>query len=216
MVMFLGGGGSASQEARVWQQAFEGAGSILYWPFALPDQRLPGAAHWFTGALDECGISAKVTTWESLATHHPDELTQFDVIAVGGGLTSKWARHIQDHQFATPLVDFIRAGGTYYGGSAGAILPCADITVAGLIEHDPDSMHMPGLGVLHDLGILPHADTFGDDLPAQLAKRLGHDVISLPEDSGLRVADTGFSAIGPGVARRTSPDGSCRHLPEAD
>lgn len=214
--MYLGGGGSAAHEERVWKLAFGGADSILYWPFALPDERLPAAARWFSDALKECGIRACVTVWETLAGHHATELASFDVIAVGGGLTSKLAGHVRAHHFGTPLTDYIRSGGTYYGGSAGAILPCADISLAAMVEHDPEAATMPGLGLLNDVAILPHADVFAEDLPEKLAARLGVDVVSLPENSGLRTTGSAFSAIGPGIVRRTSPDGSCRRLPEVE
>lgn len=206
--MFLAGGGSPTQEARVWRGSFAGASTILYWPFALPDERIPAAAGWFIGALVDQGITADVTTWESLDDHRSREIADFDVIAVGGGLTSKLAGHIRAHQFDEPLADYIRAGGTYYGGSAGAILPCAEITLAGLIEDDPASADAPGLGVLRDAAIFPHADTYPRELAAQLASRLGYDLIALAEDSGVRVDGTELTAIGPGVVRRTRTDGS--------
>lgn len=206
--MFLAGGGSPAQEMRVWEQAFEGATAILYWPFALPDERVPSAAAWFTAALTEGGLNADVTTWESLDGHDAAELADFDTIAVGGGLTSKLTGHIRAHQFDGPLASYIRSGGTYYGGSAGAILPCADITLAGMIEDDPASANVPGLDVLPDVGILPHADRYPHELAGQLAAMLGYDVIALSEDSGIRVDGAELRAIGPGAVRRTRPDRS--------
>lgn len=210
--MYLAGGGSPAQEARVWQEAFAGAPTVLYWPFALPDQRIPFAASWLTTALVEQGLTATVTTWESLDGHSGSELASFDVIAVGGGLTSRLTGHIRDHEFDGPLASYIRSGGTYYGGSAGAILPCAEITIAGMIEDDPESANMPGLGALKDTAILPHADKLPHERAGELASALGCDVISLPENSGIRIDGASMTAIGPGTVHRTHPERSSATL----
>lgn len=212
MVMFLAGGGTPEQEMRVWQDAFAGEPAVLHWPFALSAERVSAAGSWLVGALGQLSLPATVTVWESLDGHHPSELDHFDVIAVGGGLTSRLARHLRDHRFDRPLAAYIEAGGTYYGGSAGAILPCAEITLAGMIEDDPASASMPGLALLADAGILPHADTFPRELAGDLASALGHDVISLPENSGVRIEGAELTAIGPGVVRRTRPDRSSSAL----
>jgi len=45
MSIFLGGGGSVRQEDAVWREAFDGVGSVLYWPLALPRHQHPDGAH---------------------------------------------------------------------------------------------------------------------------------------------------------------------------
>lgn len=207
MVMFLAGGGTPAQEGRVWEAAFSGVASILYWPFALPDERIPAAEDWFVGALRDRDLNAVVTAWTSLEGRSSNDLATFDAIAVGGGTTSKLTRHIQSHGFAGPLAAFIREGGTYYGGSAGAILPARQITLASMIEDDPHALGMTGLGVLQEATVLPHANRFDSALPARLAKSLNQDVIAVPEDAGIRTDGVHAEPIGPGVVRRATPSG---------
>lgn len=110
MVMFLAGGGTPGQERLVWEAAFSEATTILYWPFALADERVPAAGGWFRGALWDLGLEAVVTMWPSLDGRRTSDLLAFDAIAVGGGTTSKLCRHVYTHGFAEPLAAFIRDG----------------------------------------------------------------------------------------------------------
>lgn len=212
--MFLAGGGTPVQEGRVWEAAFSNVATILYWPFALPDERIRAAGDWFAEALRDRDLDAVVTMWTSLEGRCPSDLATFDAIAVGGGTTSKLTSHIHCQGFAEPLAAFIRDGGTYYGGSAGALLPACEITLAGMIEDDPQALGMTGLGVLQDATVLPHADRFDSALPARLAKALDQDVIAVPEDAGIRTDGVHTEAIGPGVVRRVTPSGLLTALAE--
>src|SRR5439155_22807477 len=92
--LYLAGGGTPRQEENVWRAAFAGVCQVLYWPFALPDDRIPGAPDWFRNGLAELGIEVEVDPWSSLAGHDPAELAAADLIFVGGGPPSKLASHL--------------------------------------------------------------------------------------------------------------------------
>jgi dipeptidase E len=212
MAMFLAGGGSPEQEAQVWGAAFDGVTKVLYWPFALADDRLTAAEAWFAGALESLGIRAAVSAWKSLEGHRGRELADFDLVFVGGGTTSKLAAHVRRHGFDTALADHILGGGRYCGGSAGALLVCEWITVAAMVDNDPDAEGVRGIGAFRGASVFPHADKYSPDTVVELAARLKHEVFALPEASGLRVSNGTVEPIGPGVVRVARPDSSVNVL----
>jgi hypothetical protein len=44
--LVLGGGGDPGQEREVWRAAFAGVRRVVYWPFALPGERIGQAPEW--------------------------------------------------------------------------------------------------------------------------------------------------------------------------
>jgi len=93
MDLFLAGGGTTEQEAQVWAAAFAGVTNVLYWPFALADERAPAAEAWLSDGMHSLGITAAVSMWTSLAGHDAPELAGYDLVFVGGGTTSKLVNH---------------------------------------------------------------------------------------------------------------------------
>jgi dipeptidase E len=196
----------------VWAEAFAGATRVLYWPFALPSERIPGASSWLRDALRDLSIDVDLNTWEDLAGHHADELSHFDLLFVGGGTTSKLASHIEEHRFGDAVRGFLAAGGTYYGGSAGAVLSCAEITLASQVEDDPQSAGMPGLGLVQGISVFPHSDKYPSTRARDLADSFGHDILALPEAAGVAIVDHTVRAIGPDIVRLVAPGGITRTL----
>ncbi|MBX6751207.1 MAG: Type 1 glutamine amidotransferase-like domain-containing protein [Micromonosporaceae bacterium] len=212
MTIYLAGGGSHSQEALVWREAFSGITRAVYWPFALPDDRIPhDVTSWLHAALHDLDIGVNIDVWPSLDGRSSADLRPYELLFVGGGTTSKLAAHVHAYGFTQPVIDFVTGGGGYLGSSAGAILACDTITIAGLIEDDPDARGMAGLGLVPGLSVYPHADTFSAD-PVQLARELGHDVIALPEASGVAIRDGELRAIGPDTVRLIADAGATERI----
>jgi dipeptidase E len=197
--LFLGGGGSASQEREVWRAAFDGVRRVIYWPFALPGERVSQAPGWLRDSLASLGIQAEVDAWLSLEGHTPAELETADLLFVGGGTTSKLLEHICEHGFRDPVAGFVARGGRYYGGSAGALIAGESIMLAGLAGNDSRAAASPAaLGLFSGVAVLPHADTFTLTDIRSWARQLGQRIVAIPEAGGLRVHEDEWAAIGPG------------------
>lgn len=67
---------------------------VVYWPFALPDERVSRAPEWLRDSLGDQGIQAEVDAWLSPEGHTLAELQTADLLFVGGGTTSKLLEHI--------------------------------------------------------------------------------------------------------------------------
>ncbi|MDN5798343.1 MAG: peptidase E [Intrasporangium sp.] len=152
-------------------------------------------------ALKDLSIEAEVDIWESLDGHDGGALAPYHLLFVGGGSTSTLAEQVLRHDFVSAVCDFVAAGGRYCGGSAGALLACETLTIASLVDGDIRATRMRGLGLVENLSVFPHADTFPKNRPLEVARALGHDILALPEASGVAVEGSGFRAIGPDPVR---------------
>jgi dipeptidase E len=199
--LLLAGGGSASREREVWRIAFAGVHKVVYWPFALPDERVSSAPGWLRGALAELGIQAEVDAWVTLEGRTAAELEPADLLFVGGGVPSKLLEHIRDHGFRDHVVAFVAQGGRYYGGSAGALIAGDSIAIAALAGDDAGAAGSPaGLGLFSGVTVLPHADTFAPADIQSWARDLGQRVVAIPEAGGLDIRDDRWTVVGPGSA----------------
>lgn len=118
---------------------------------------LEGADSWLRGNLAERWPAVQVSTWTKLDGHEPEELDQFDMLFVGGGNTFDLLEHVLIGGFMDPVPRFVAAGGSYYGGSAGAILAGDSIGIAE--AHDQNETRLENFeGLRLTLGstVLPH------------------------------------------------------------
>jgi len=196
--VFLAGGGSPQQEELVWREAFSGARSVAYWPFALPEQQAAGAADWLRTALAELRIETEVEPWTTLDGHRAADLDHVDLLFVGGGSTSRLSQHIRDHGFTDVVREFVGSGGRYYGGSAGAVLACGSIAIAAFADGDEACQELSeGLGLVAGVSVLPHANTFSRQQWRAFAEMVDEPVLAVPEASGLRCTSGVCTVIGP-------------------
>lgn len=143
MSMFLVGGGSPGREVEVRMAAFDGVARVVYGPIVLPDDQILTASKWLAGGVSLLGITADVSTWLTLEGHHAAELAGVDLLSVGGGSTTKLIYHRRRHGFDNVLASYIRGGGRYHGGSAGALVACESVTLASMVEDDPGAEMCP-------------------------------------------------------------------------
>lgn len=207
-VVLLGGGGDAQAEREVWRHFASPDNRMLYWPFALDGDMLQGAARWFTTQLKGMGIAApRVETWTTLAEHEPTELAEFDVPCVGGGNTFALLNHLQRHRFTNPVREWVASGGTYYGGSAGALLATTSIAVC---EHEDTNdvglTDTGGLGFLPTRGLLPHYTPGKLALAHRLATEFRTPIVGVPENGGLILRDGLVLVAGPAPVSVISED----------
>lgn len=194
--VYLGGGGSPEDEQALWRRMLAGRSRLLYWPLALPDSILAGAAEWLAGALARFDFSGNVECWTSLEGHKPTELDEFDLLFVGGGNTFKLLNEVRRHGFLGPVREFVQRGRAYYGGSAGALLACDDISTAqGLDPNDIGLTDLRSLGLLRRLAILPHYQPVDENAAQEWARQNGTRLVGLPERTGL-VVTTAIEVVG--------------------
>ena len=193
----------------MWRAAFDGVRRVVYWPFALPDERVAEASHWLRDSLARQGIQAEVDAWPTLAGRTYAELETADLLFVGGGTTSKLLGHICRFGFRDKVLEFIANGGRYYGGSAGAVIACDSIMIASLAGRDAAAATSPAaFGLVTDVTVLPHANTFArSDLHAW-AHKLDQPILAIPEAGGLHVRDDIWESIGPEGSLLVSDQGA--------
>ena len=196
--VYLGGGGSAEQEAAVWSVMLQGHPRVLYWPFALEEPTLAGAGSWLRGAVASHAADLSLTTWTSLEAHQPAELAEHDLLLVGGGNTFRLLHQVRAHGFLEPVRRFVAQGGDFYGGSAGAILACDSIAIAAVYDDNDDGLtDLAGLGLVSGVALLPHAAPSKHALARHWSAEHGVPVVAVPETSGLVVVGHSVTVAGP-------------------
>lgn len=212
MTVFLGGGGTAQQEAALWAPMLARRPRVLYWPFALGDDMLPGAETWLRGSLAEFQPGLDVTTWLTLDGRGPAELEDFDLVFIGGGNTYDLLAHLRTHGALAWVHMHLAGGGDLYGGSAGAILAGATVGVAAWHDENATDLTTPdelaGLGLLPGRALLPHFAAGDAPRAQEWAERLGLEVLGVPEASGLVVEGDDVVVAGPGPVWRCTPTGA--------
>lgn len=195
--LYLGGGGSAEDEANLWEQAFAPGQRIVVWPFAQPRERWDNIMDWFTGALAEKGNLSSISLFGSTVSKVDDVpgtgLETADVVVVPGGNTFELLALLRSQDLIKPLKDFINRGGKFFGGSAGAVLAGADISIVDAEKGglDPNTVQIhdtKALSLLGDMVINVH---YEQDLHksrcARWAKEDNVQLLCLPEKGGVVV-----------------------------
>ena len=212
--LYLGGGGSPEDEQALWRRMLASQPRVLYWPFALPDSMLDDAKDWLAAALDRFGFAGTLDAWTTLADHDHAELDEFDLLFVGGGNTFKLLHEVRSRGFLEPVRRFVELGGAYYGGSAGALLACDDISIAD--GHDPNDIGLTdlrSLGLVPRLAILPHYEPSSENSAQQWAQDNQSRLLGLPERTGLVVTAPEMLVVGDESAWSFDGVRVRRHLP---
>jgi dipeptidase E len=195
--LYLGGGGSAEDEAELWRMFLRPSRRVVCWPQALPRSQHEVAELWLRRSLAPYDVP-RVETWSDLAGHDVDELDpDDDVVFVLGGNTFDLLHHVRASGDVELAREHVRRGGVYYGGSAGAVLAGADIGVAAFADpNDIGITDTRGLRLIGDAIVRPHYTPADRDEAWGWAAQ-GYTVLGVPETSGVAVVD--------GVARNAGP-----------
>lgn len=199
--IFLGGGGSDADEARLWAEAFPAGSTVAVWPFAqVGAEGRRAASAWMTSALEKLGHYS-VRAWVDL---HASEyaLHGVDVVAVPGGNTFLLLRELRSLGLLEVLQDFLQDGGRFYGGSAGAVLAGKDIGIASAADsNDVGLEDFRGLDVIGGLDVLPHYTPDQEQAATDHVNHTSRPVLCLPETSGVVVGvDGSLWNVGPSLA----------------
>ncbi|MGM1017453.1 MAG: Type 1 glutamine amidotransferase-like domain-containing protein [Actinomycetota bacterium] len=195
--VYLGGGGSAEQEAMLWAEAFRTGDSVVIWPFAhgTAGGREASIA-WMRQALEPYKLGA-VEAWTD-SDVKGRSLSDVDVVSVPGGNTFRLLNELRSAGLLQLLHDHLRDGGRLYGGSAGAILAGADIGIAR--DADPNDvglMDTSGLDLLDGIDVLPHYTADQRETARSHAVRTTRPVLCLPEASGAVIREGRIRNAGP-------------------
>lgn len=196
--IYIGGGGSEDEEAKLWIEAFRPGLSVTVWPFAHPAlANRQSAGRWITGALERFAPS-HIDIWDSPAGREHSDLEDTDIIAIPGGNTFDLLDTLHSSGLFLALRAFLDRGGRVYGGSAGAILMGNDIGIA--LEADPNDVGLQdttGMGILGELDVLPHYTEELLDFARAHRNQSGRNVLCLPEPTGVVVKDGTIRNVGP-------------------
>ncbi|GAB3405357.1 type 1 glutamine amidotransferase family protein [Flindersiella endophytica] len=210
MRIYLGGGGSVQDEAALWNEFLSPGIRIVYWPFALEPSAHADAQAWLEGSLAAWG-DFQVSMWTSLSGRTAADLTP-DLLFVGGGNTFALLDEILRHDFLPVVRDYLRAGGAMYGGSAGAILAGADISIAASADANDVGLTRTGaLDLLGGLVVQPHYAREQDAELVALTAADGRSVLAIPERSGVAVVADVARTVGPEPVHLFGPAGIASH-----
>jgi dipeptidase E len=112
------------------------------------------------------------------------------MLFVGGGNTFHLLEHVVANGFMDPVRRFLAAGGSYYGGSAGAVLAGDSIGIAeGYDQNETGLQNLDGLGLTLGSAELPHYGPDEEGAGRQWSRKQGMTVLGIPERSGLKIKD---------------------------
>jgi len=195
--VYLGGGGSAEQEAELWKEAFNPGDSVVIWPFAhAAIQDRESSIAWMRGALASYALRS-IDAWIE-ARIEDAGLSGVDVVCIPGGNTFALLHELRSTGLLQLLQEHLRAGGRYYGGSAGAILAGTDISIA--LDADPNDVGLSstgGLDLIGGMDVLPHYAPSAREVAREHTALTGRPVLCLPEASGVVVSEGRLRNVGP-------------------
>lgn len=204
--LLLGGGGSdevsAKFDSEFAQRVPKSDARILYVPIAWSTDpaTYSECLAWFSKALHTCGISsAKVTMAAKLDGAEVRNLLDFDAIYIGGGNTYNLLQSMKNSNFGLKISEFLTAGKTVYGGSAGAIVMAKSIRSVAEENQLGPNVDASGFGLVGQYSIRCHFTA--SDIPlieSFLLSEFPSPLIAIPESAGLVVDSRGIRVAGTG------------------
>ena|SRR3989338_6164675 len=117
------------------------------------------------------------------------EVRDFDVIYVCGGNTFYLLNKVKETGFDKVIKEFVETGKVYFGVSAGSILVCPNIDIAGPFdENDVNLTDLTGLNLV-DIVVSPHYCKKEKPTIDKLKKKSQYKVVTLTDDQALLVID---------------------------
>ena len=204
MKVFICGGGSGTQTSRALRRLNEVIRHdlpCLYIPLAMEEDRYDSCRQWITGELagvDIPGIEM-VRSAEELARKR---LADYSFLFIGGGNTFRLLSEIKRVHMFEPIREYLRNGGTAFGGSAGAIIFGEDLESCALDDdNDAGLLDTKGFDVLNGVSFLchftnriPELDQRSEEYLLQISSH--RKVYALPEEDTLFLNGTQLEEIG--------------------
>lgn len=195
--IYLGGGGSEADEANLWGEVFIPGATVAVWPFAQRTHEGRRASiDWMETSLATRG-SFTIDGWLSPDADH-QSLLGADIVAVPGGNTFDLLHALRTAGLLSLLEEHLARGGSFYGGSAGAVVAGADVGIA--LTADPNHVGLGdtrGLDLAGGCDILPHYTDGQESTARAHLGTTGRPVLCLPESSGVVLVAGTARNVGP-------------------
>ncbi|WP_078552046.1 Type 1 glutamine amidotransferase-like domain-containing protein [Bacillus alkalicellulosilyticus] len=201
--LILAGGGDEVQ-SRIVDKEFVGLINkdkpMLYIPVAMDTKMIPydSCKTWINRVFNPLGIK-NITMWTEQDLYHRkvEDLTPFSSVYIGGGNTYSLLHFFYRTQFTTVLKEYVKNKGIIYGGSAGAIIFGKDIrTCSHMDDNNAGLNELNGLGLVKQFSIWCHYKKDNDGLIHNYLQQINNHVIALPEETALRVDESGMKVLG--------------------
>ena len=196
----LAGGGGAN-DSRLLDEVFSAwigpQGRLLYLPIALRGIRsFESCLAWITETFAPFGIT-HITMWTDLTRHDASELKDFEAIYLGGGNTYSLLAELMSSGFDRHLKAYARAGGTIYGGSAGAVVLGRDIrTISHTDRNDIGLAEVNCLNLANDYAVYPHYGPQDDKFIKEFVQEYRQPVLGISERSGVVIESERMYTVG--------------------
>ena len=159
MKVFICGGGAGEQTRRALHRLNEVIRHdlpCLYIPLAMEEDRYDSCYEWITGELSRVEIPGieMVRSAEDLSRKC---LADYSFLFIGGGNTFRLLNEIKRVNMFEPIREYLRNGGTVFGGSAGAIIFGEDLESCALDDDNEAGLKdTSGFDVLDGMSFLCH------------------------------------------------------------
>lgn len=201
MKLYLCGGGSGKQILNAlcsFSKKLDKSKPILYIPLAMESSKYKDCYKWFESEIKMMNLY-KFEMVESSLDLSKRDLLNYSAIFIGGGNTYKLLNEIKQYDNNRKLLDYLNAGGTVFGGSAGAIIFGNDINCCQLDDkNEIDLIDTKGFNLLNNYSILCHLKKSKLNRNCKFLENYSqkYSVIYLPEEDVIVVENNKISIIG--------------------
>jgi len=207
MKLFLSGGGSSEQSIEIDTQfikAIDKKRPVIYIPIAINKTKHPytECLKWIKGSFGKLGFDNFIMwTEEDLKNKTEADFEQFSGVYIGGGNTFKLLKELKEFGTFEIIKSLALKDVPIYGGSAGAVILAKTIIPA--ISADLNRVGLKdfsALNLTHGYDIWCHYDKDMDSTIREYMNKFKlNNIIALPEDAGLYVAEKEIKTVGPNM-----------------
>ncbi|WP_175989182.1 Type 1 glutamine amidotransferase-like domain-containing protein [Bacillus sp. Marseille-Q1617] len=197
----ISGGGNEQQTEdidRHFVSLLNRARPLLYIPVAMEPSSVSYEAccEWIKGVFSPLGIK-RIVMWTDLEDKSLVELMDFFAVYIGGGNTFRLLKILKDTHFSKLIREYLKTGGTVYGGSAGGIVLGSHIMTCALNDENKEHLeNNEGLGLLDRYAILCHYEKGQQTFIRSFINNFQLPVIALSEETGLCIKGCEIQVIG--------------------
>ena len=198
MVIFLSGGGSGEKSKEIdlaFINEINKDKPVLYIPLA---RKAPydSCMNWIKSNFQPLNFS-NFEMIESLEKLKNIDLSKYSGVYIGGGNTYKLLKELQESKFMGTLKRYIKKGGIFYGGSAGAIILGKDIKSSDS-KNECNLLDTKGLNLISNFSVYCHYKEEDDQKVQDYIKQTNSKILALPENAGILIECLKMKVIGPG------------------